>query len=140
MVGCEDLPNESHMKPRILFSICAGLIALASPIRAQSQPDIKFGVISLNDPIRGELSYYQLDGQRWVVAALTQESYRYGSRSMQAPSPFLITCSKEQISISGLPLFSVEKLPAGDAYEDVVAVSFCTEMRKSFGVQLPVGF
>ena len=140
MVGCDDLPNESHMKPRILLSIFAGLIALASPVRAQSQPDIKFGVISLNDPIRGELSYYQLDGQRWVVAALTQESSRYGSRSMQAPSPFLITCSKEQISISGLPLFSVDKLPAGDAYEDVVAVSFCTEMHKSFGVRLPVGF
>ena len=140
MVGCDDLPNESHMKPRILFSIFAGLIALASPVRAQSQPDIKYGVISLNDPIRGELSYYQLDDQRWVVAALTQESFRYGSRSMQAASPFLITCSKEQISISGLPLFSVENLPAGDAYEDVVAVSFCTEMRQSFGLRLPFGF
>ena len=135
-----DLPMELQMKNIFLIPVFAGFIALTSSVSAQAQPGIKAGIISINEPIIGEFSYYQLDSQRWVVAVLTEESTRADATNRKAPSPFLITCSKEQISISGTPLFDVEKLPSGDAYSDVVAVSFCTEMRKSFGTQLPIGF
>jgi len=131
---------ELQMKKIFFMPVFAGFIALTSSISAQAQPGTKAGIISFNEPIIGESSYYQLDSQRWVVAVLTEESTRADITNRKAPSPFLITCSKEQISISGTPLFDVEKLPSGDAYSDVVAVSFCTEMRKSFGVELPIGF
>ena len=135
-----DLTMESRMKQIFLLSMFAVLIPLTSPASAQPQSADKSGIVSINEPFRGELGYYKLDSQRWVVAVLTQESDRAKSTNRQAPSPFLITCSKEQISISGTPLFNIDKFPTGDDYEDVVAVTFCTELRKAFGVTLPLGF
>ena len=117
----------------------AGLAAIISPVSAQPQSTIKDGIRSLNLSIRGEFSHYQLDSQRWIVAALTQESIRAKSTKRIVPTPLLITRSNEQIRLDGPILFNVEKLQTGNDYGDVVAVTFCTEMHK-FGAEIPGAF
>ena len=114
----------------------AGLAAIISLVSAQPQSTIKDGIRSLNLSIRGEFSHYQLDSQRWVVAALTQESIRAKSTKRIVPTPLLITRSNEQIRLEGPIVFNVEKLQTGNNYGDVVAVTCCTEMHK-FGAFIP---
>ena len=124
------------MKQMLLMCVSTILLAVTSPINAQS---IKGGALSIDGPNEAEFGYYRLDNQRWIVAVQTRESTRTKVTQRKTPSALLITCSKDKIRLQGFTFFDAEKLSPESklSYDDVIAITFCKNMQRSFGVEIP---
>ena len=63
----------SPMKQMVLTCLSALVLAVSSPVNAQS---IEVGGLSIDGPNGAEFGYFRLDNQRWVVPVLSKESAR----------------------------------------------------------------
>ena len=124
------------MKQMVLTCLSAIVLAVSSSVNAQS---IKVGGLSIDGPNGAEFGYYRLDNQRWVVSVLSKESARNNVTKKKIPSALLITCSKDKIKLEGFISFDTEKLPPEkkSSYEAQIAITFCKNLNRSFGVEVP---
>ena len=131
---------EPPVKKIFFISLLTGLLAGAPSANAQST--ISSGSLSIDGQNEAEYGYFQLDNDRWIVAVQTRESSRTKVTKRKTPSALIITCKKDQVRLKGVTFFDVDRVQSKSnfSYADIIAISFCKSMQRSFGVKIPDKF
>ena len=131
---------EPPVKKIFFISLLTGLLAGAPSANAQST--ISSGSLSIDGQNEAEYGYFQLDNDRWIVAVQTRESRRTQVTKRKTPSALIITCNKDQVRLKGVTFFDIDRVQSKSnfSYADIIAISFCKSMQRSFGVKIPDKF